>query len=285
MPEEGALAAAPAEVLARLGPAPRNLSRLGSAHVLEGESLVLKAGPPDRTAREAFILGELSGTLPLAVPALLEAGPGWLLLGRIPIVEPARPAAWRAGALAELAALHDAFADAPILADKRLRDVTGRELPALLEPTPKLAETLDLPEPLRRLAVDPAPLLAELDGGTTLIHGDAWPGNVLSTADEARCWIDWEEAGVGHPALDLANWLHGSPWVPPATDPDRDLAIYLEARATTVEAAGFRRAVEGAVLLLFLLLDLPGIVRWEESKRSDIVDRRGRLAALFLASA
>jgi len=275
------MSAVPNEVLARLGPAPRDLSRLGSARVLEGEGVVLKAGPSDRTARETLVLGELSGTLPLAVPSLVEAGPGWLLLRLVDIREPSHPAAWRAGALAELAGLHDAFADAPILADQRLRDLTGREFPALLERTAELADALDLPEPLRRLAVNPGPLLAELEGESTVIHGDAWPGNVLSTADEARCWIDWEEAGVGHPALDLANWLFGSPWVAPATDPDADLAVYLEARATPVDAVAFRRTVEAAVLLLFLLLDLPGIARWEENKRSEMILRRAALARQF----
>jgi aminoglycoside phosphotransferase (APT) family kinase protein len=160
--------------------------------------------------------------------------------------------------------------------------VTRRELPALLGPTPKLAEALDLPDPLRRLTANPTPLLAELDGERTFVHGDAWPGNVLPTADETRCRIDWEEAGVGHPALDLANWLHGSPWVPPAADSDADVTVYLGARSAPVDAAGFRRAVEAAVVLLFLLLDLPGIARWEESKRTDIVDRRAAFAAQFL---
>jgi hypothetical protein len=272
------MAAVPKEVLARLGPAPRDLSRLGYARVLEGNGLVLKAGPADPTAREAFVLGELSGTLPLTVPSVLEAGPSWLLLRRVDILEPGHPEAWRAGALAELAGLHDLFVDAPILVDERLRDLTSREFPALLEVSVEFGDALDLPDPLRRLAVNPAPLLAELNGESTLVHGDAWPGNVLPTTDETRCWIDWEETGVGHPALDLANWLYGSPWVPPAADPDGDLAVYLEARATPVDAGGFRRAVDAAVLLLFLLLDLQGIAGWQESKRLDIIHRRAALA-------
>jgi Phosphotransferase enzyme family len=275
------MGAVPHEVLARLGPAPRDLSRLGSARVLEGKGLVLKAGPADRTAREALVLGELSGTPRLAAPFLVEAGAGWLLLRLVDIREPRDPAAWRCAALADLARLHDAFADASILADARLRDLTGREFPELIERSTELAESLQLPDPLRNLALNSAPLRAELNGGCTLIHGDAWPGNVLPTPDEARCWIDWEEAGVGHPALDLANWLHGSPWVPPAGDPEADLALYLEARAAPVDAVGFRRAVDAAVLLLFLLLDLPGIARWEESKRWDIVHRRAALADRF----
>ena len=45
---EGSILAIPSEVLARLGPSPTDVSRLGSSRVLEGNGLVLKAGPPDR---------------------------------------------------------------------------------------------------------------------------------------------------------------------------------------------------------------------------------------------
>jgi hypothetical protein len=109
-----------------------------------------------------------------------------------------------------------------------------------------------------------------------------WPGNVFATASGGRCWIDWEEAGGGHAAFDLANWLHGSPWVPPSSDPDGDLALYLGARTSGVDKIGFRRAVDAVVILLFLLLDLPGIAGWDERKRRDITDRRAALAGAFV---
>ena len=114
------------------------------------------------------------------------------------------------------------------------------------------------------------------------MHGDAWPGNVLSTTDGGRCWIDWEELGTGHGALDLANWLHGSPWVPPSPDPADDLAVYLAARRGPIDPAEFRRAVDAAVVLLFLLLDLPGVADWDEQSRRDIIERRALTARQFL---
>jgi hypothetical protein len=203
------------DALAQLGPSPIDLTRKGSSTVLQGNGLVLKMGPPDRVAREAFLLGELD--LPLQTPALVDSGDGWLLLRSVEDVEPSDLA------LADLARLHDAFTVSPVLGDERLRDVTGRELPALLE----RAADFEPPEPFSGLIADPSPLLAELNGPSTLVHGDAWPGNVLGTY-----WIDWEEAGAGHPALDLANWLYGSPWVPARTDPERDLALYLTARGS-----------------------------------------------------
>ena len=271
------VAAVPREVLARLGPSPRELGRLGSSRVLEGNGLVLKAGPPDRAAREAFVLGELVDTLPLRLPPLLEAGEGWLLIGAVDVVL-ADPAA----ALSDLAALHDALAHEAVLADRRLRDVAGDELPTLVDRSTALAAEMALPDPLLTLAADPRLLLAALTGPTTLVHGDAWPGNVLATQGGGRCWIDWEEAGRGHAALDLANWLHGSPWVSRSPSPEHDLAVYLAARKTAVDDAAFRRAVDAAVVLLFLLLDLPGIRISEPAARREFIDRRAAAARRLL---
>lgn len=273
------ISAVPGDVLSRLGPSPRDISRLGSSRVLLGGRLALKAGPPDRAAREAFVLGELAGSLPLRLPSLVDAGSGWLLLRAVDVVECRDLDSWRKEALSDLARLHDALTAEPILADRRLRDVTGRELPTLLEQSLELATQTDLPEPLRLLINDPSPLQAELHGPITFLHGDAWPGNVLTTPGGGRCWIDWEEAGTGHAAVDLANWLHGSPWVPRSADPDGDLAVYLAARTTPVDEIDFRRAVDAAVVLLFLLLDLRGIAVSPAVR--ELADRRAATARPF----
>lgn len=37
-----------------------------------------------------------------------------------------------------------------------------------------------------------------------LIHGDYWPGNVIWENDQLAAVIDWEDAGIGDPLLDLA---------------------------------------------------------------------------------
>jgi Ser/Thr protein kinase RdoA (MazF antagonist) len=40
-----------------------------------------------------------------------------------------------------------------------------------------------------------------------MVHGDPWPGNALSTARDAVTLIDWENAGLGMPLLDLGYCL------------------------------------------------------------------------------
>jgi aminoglycoside phosphotransferase (APT) family kinase protein len=273
------LAAVPAEVVSRLGVAPRELGRFGSSRVFLGNGLVLKAGPTERAAREAFVLEELGG-LPVRVPVLVDAGEGWLLLQAVEVID-SDAVFWRDDALADLARLHEAFDGDELLGDPRLRGVTRGELAPLRERSATLARELDLPEPLRALAADTEPLLAQIGSAATLVHGDAWPGNVLPTLEGSRCWVDWEEAGVGHPALDLATWLHGSPWVPAASDPDRDLAVYLAARAGGLDERHFRRAIDAAVVVLFLLLDLPGLTTWDRQARRGIIERRAVTAKQF----
>jgi hypothetical protein len=272
------IAAVPAEVVSRLGVSPAAAGRFGSARVLLGNGLVLKAGPEDRMAREAFVLGDLR-RLPVRVPRLVDAGEGWLLLEAVQVAD-GDGTTWRDAALADLACLHESFAEKLVLDDPRLRSVIAAELARLTEHAVALADELELPAPLRVLVGDLDPLLAEVRGTRTLVHGDAWPGNVLPTIDGGRCWIDWEEAGAGHPALDLATWLHGS-WVPPADDPERDLAVYLAARTDGVNEPRLRRAVEAAVVLLFLLLDLPGLAEWDPDARREIVERRTATAEQF----
>jgi aminoglycoside phosphotransferase (APT) family kinase protein len=147
------------------------------------------------------------------VPTLVDAGRGWLLLRAVEVVEP-DVASWRDEALSDRARLHDTFADRPALADGRLREVTGRELPTLREQAFGLASEHDLPQPLRVLAADPETLLVGLGGQTTLVHGDPWSGNVLPTPGGGRCWIDWEEAGAGPPRAELARVAYGRPRSP-----------------------------------------------------------------------
>src|SRR5919112_2560724 len=124
--------------------------------------------------------------------------------------------------MCDLAALHPPSTDSPALADARLADPFGTGLSGLLA----AGAAVELPPPLDQLHADPAPLLAALAGQpVTLVHGDAWHGNLIWVTGRP-VWIDWEECSRAPAVADLATWLYGSAFVPPTPTPERDLAAY-----------------------------------------------------------
>jgi aminoglycoside phosphotransferase (APT) family kinase protein len=129
------------------------------------------------------------------------------------------------------------------------------------------------------LLADPSPLAELLDPQPrTLVHGDAWPGNVLARGSQDFVWLDWAESGAGPAALDLAIWLYGSPWAPGSTNPEGALAAYLAARTTRMEPRTFRRAVEAAAVLGFLLVHLARLTDREPELIERVVERRNLIA-------
>jgi len=231
----------------------------GACRVISGGGLVAKIGPPDVVAREAAVLAT---PLPVSKPVLVDTGPGWLVM----TAEPDDDGPWGEdelqAALGDLARLHDAFAPgAAALADAPLRrpfSPEGADL--LLEPVRRLG--FDLPAALGRVLADPAVLLAAAsDEPVTLLHGDPWPGNVLRPSPGRRVWIDWEMAGVGPAAADLATWLGQTPWhagVPDGALAGREVEIYLSSRSRPVDdPVRFERALHAATVLWFLAYDVP----------------------------
>ena len=272
---------APEALLARLGSSPKDLSGAGPCRVLRGNDLVAKFGPEDRIAREAFLLGEASALMPVDLPVLVDSGPGWLLMedaGDHPAAaDDARP-------LARLAPMHELFVGATGIDHERFRDVFGRERDGLLGAARVSAAAASLPDPLASLLDDPAPLVAIVEAEPrTLVHGDARPGNVLEDGPDGFVWLDWEEAGAGPAAFDLARWLHGSPKALGSPHREGDLGAYVVAREIAVDPAQFRRAVDAAAVLAFLLLDLAVLGTGDPAFSEGIVDRRNALASAFVA--
>ncbi len=265
----------PPEVLARLGPSPIELSRSDSARVLSGGGLVAKIGQADRCAREALILGGLSALLTFDVPELVDQGDGWILMLELSAdsetergVEP----------LVAIGAMHETFQDASGLANPLLRDVFGREFDTLLTASRSVAA--DLPEPLASVQLDPSALREALDAHPhTLVHGDARRDNVTVGRD-GFAWFDWEEAGAAPAAFDVARWIHGSLTATPSIDPDAELAAYLSARTTVEDHAAFRRAVDAAAVLSFLVLDLTA--HGGAELPAGVVERRNLMARNLL---
>jgi Phosphotransferase enzyme family len=265
----------PADVLMRLGPSPQDLTRLGSSRVLRGNGLVAKVGPPQEIAREAFLFGEAAALLPVGVPTLVASGPGWILMEEV-AGEPAAPD--DVAPLDGLAKMHELFVGATGIEHERFRDVLGRERDGSLSLARGSANAAALPEPLASLLDDPSPLTEIVDAEPrTLVHGDAWPGNILTRGREC-VWLGWSQSGAGPAAYDLSLWLYGSAWVPGSTNPEGALGAYLAARTLKVEPRVFKRAVDACAILGFLVTQLARLTDREPDLIERVIERRNLIA-------
>ncbi len=110
--------------------------------------------------------------------------------------EPAR--AQQVAAL--LRRVHGFRADDPRLAFLRRRDPLCR---AELDSESAAAEDADLEARLRAALRPHWPLAS--GAPSVLLHGDFWPGNLLWREGRVAALLDWEDAGLGDPRLDLAH--------------------------------------------------------------------------------
>lgn len=245
----------------------------GACRVFSGDGLVAKVGPPDVVAREAAVL---SSPLPVSKPVLVEAGPGWLVMTAEADDEGPWSESQLAAALADLARLHDAFGDGAVASAPGLdgaplrRPFSPEGSDEILVPVRRLG--FPLPAPLARVLADPGPLLAAAgEEPATLLHGDPWPGNVRRPSPGRRVWIDWEMAGVGPAAADLATWCNQTPWhpgVPAGALEGREVEIYLSFRSRPVDRTRFTRALHAAAVLWFLAYDVPRLAAGAPADRT-----------------
>lgn len=235
----------PDEVAVFVGPRPERLAGYGSCSVWRGAGLVAKIGPG--AAREAHVLSGRVGAVPLRTPELVAEGDGWVVMRDVGTDD--RPWDERAlmGLLGDLAALHDCFAGADATIAGPL-PLGGRPL-IEHHATYGVRERVALPAALAELLDDPEPLLAILEAEpATLVHGDAYPGNVVRTARSHRVWIDWEDALIGPAAIDLAAFCGSGPWIlGRSLDRDRVLATYHAKRRHAV--ASLERSFDAAVIV------------------------------------
>jgi hypothetical protein len=70
--------------------------------------------------------------------------------------------------------------------------------------------------------------------------------------------------------------------VPGSASPEGDLGAYASARTKLVDPRPFKRAVDAATVLAFLLLDLANMGEGELGLTEQIVDRRNDLARHLL---
>lgn len=252
----------PPEVAALVGESPRRLVGYGAAAALGGRGMVAKVGPAAIVAREARILGGELGGLPLAVPELIAAGPGWLVMREVSDHGGAWDQPGFAALLGDLARLHDSFESSPALAGGWLRDPAGADLAATIAEGGD-QPGIELPDALARVRADAGPVaqLLASSGPLTLVHGDPTPGNVLRPG-ERRVWIDWEWASAAPAAVDLACWLGEGPWqFARRLDRDAALATYLAARRRAIDRPMFERALDASLVLFVFANNLPSLAR------------------------
>ena len=132
---------------------------------------------------------------PLLIDETCELLPEpWLLLGYLPgapLLDPAEPAEFAASMARSLAQIHTCD---PAAMSGRLPDVRPRVEQLIARPgaDPRIAELFGrrgLPR-----ARNPARLL----------HGDFWPGNLVWRGSVLHGVIDWADAALGDPLLDLS---------------------------------------------------------------------------------
>ncbi|WP_328993802.1 phosphotransferase [Kribbella sp. NBC_01245] len=177
-----------------------------------------------RLLAEAALLPWLAPQLPLTVPVpeLTATGVRHRLLPGVPLED--APVGKALGSF--LRALH--AVDPAEAVQHSAQDAEAAHAERSAVQARMAAEVLPrLPEDVRRRGED---LLAEIAQATyaQLVHGDLGPDHILVTGDAVTGVIDWTDAHIGDPALDLSWLLYGAePIVAEAVaasyEPDQDV--------------------------------------------------------------
>ncbi len=201
-----------------------NLSCVHRLRLAGGGFAWLKAVPPFFAHEGAVIaaitaLDGLAGAA-LHLPALLghDAQAGRLLLAHCDgvLMWGCEVGAWRAVVDAHVDRQWRLQAAVPALRELGLPDWRGPALLAAINGLCARADVLATLTPAERSALDALLVglpgrLAEIEAcglPDTLVHGDLHQGNVIATA-EGPVLLDWGDAGVGHPLLDVPALCHG----------------------------------------------------------------------------
>lgn len=193
---------------------------------------------------EARLLPLLSAMLPVEVPVPLEvcAEHGSMRYRRITgtPADPSRLAAFPTRAADRFAAFLSALRAVPVAAarDTGIPDVSGSAWKAhYLDVAGRFTEVVvpHLPAAHRHAGERLLARVHDLpdDVAPLVVHGDLGPSHLLCDADGLRGVIDWGDARLGDPAIDLAWLLNGTP---------RRFSIALR-RAIDVDEAEAERAL------------------------------------------
>lgn len=230
----------------------RGISALLRAETASGRVFLKAVFPPFHA--EPTITQLLASRFPDTVPRVLAIEPdeGWLLvediaapwIGELPA--PHRPAGLGVGARA-LVAMQRAMSGArdelaAAGAPRRPLDSLSSDLERALGPHGLVLPDADVSIERRAGAVaatrQAVGRIADLGFPETLVHGDFHAGNAALVEASRAVIIDWSDAAIGSPAIDLVTWLA---WT--GNDPvqwDAATTAWVEAWAGSVDPAASR---------------------------------------------
>ena len=251
----------------------RGISALLRAETATGAVFLKAVFPPFHA--EPVVTRLLAERVPASMPVVLaiEADEGWLLVedvaaplvGEMPAAQRAVGLPAGARALVELQRTVAGDLDAFESAGCPLRPLP--DMAALLETViapDGIAISDGTVSPDRRdRAVTAtraaAERVADLGLPTTVVHGDFHPGNVMLVGDRAVI-IDWSDAAIGNPAIDLVTWLSWS-----KDEPDQQRIAtdaWIDAWAEAADAAAVRAALDDILLVgaAYQVISYDGII-------------------------
>jgi hypothetical protein len=271
-----ALAAAGRPLLER--PQPfylRGISALLRGTTEAGDVFLKAVFPPFHA--EPVLTRLLAERFPAAVPNVIavEADEGWLLVDDLAAPWVVNlPAGEKAGALAAGArtlvemqrAIRPADIDALVSAGSPRRPLielaeafdaaTADDAPAFVE-GPVSIERRERAKAATRAAID---RVVGLGFPETVVHGDFHAGNA-ALIDGRIVIIDWSDAAIGNPMIDLATWLSWSRDEPG----DQTAAIdgWIDAWTGAVDGAAIRAALDDILIVgaAYQVVSYDGIVR------------------------
>ena len=210
-----------------------------------------RAGTAGAGLREISLYRNMSDHLPVRTPQVIASDihGNWLLMDML--TDGREPEDWIAAdyllATDQIVALHDRFwglgedlsvyqwLGRPLDADLHIykqASQAGLKRLTELDPPNMLSEDKELLSLLEKL-IDNADQISKhlLNGPTTLMHGDYWPGNVYVHSDSALTVLDWEEIAIGPGILDLVNYVQTSRWYfEPLPLQDKEIISHYQSR-------------------------------------------------------
>lgn len=239
-----------------------------------GRDLFLKAVFPPFHAEPAITL-LLAEQFPESVPTVIAIEPdeGWLLvedvaaplIGEMPVAD--RQAGLDAGVRALVAMQRAAAGDVQPLADAGCprRPLAGMPdaVAAVLGEDAVVADA-SWPPDRRARAVDATrdavERVSRLGFPTTLVHGDFHAGNV-ALADGAPRIIDWSDAAIADPSIDLVTWLS---WSRDRPDEERAaIDAWIDAWSADTDPVVVRAAIDAILVVgaAYQVVSYDGILR------------------------